>query len=278
VTISNPQNIQGFPTYTFTGFPFVCDPPISNDPILPDNHGFLQVNTTNKRYLQFSDGSSFFGMGLNMPSPSHGHGTDANFNAWRFDHFYKDDFDDYIQTLDEMHETGANYIRKFLSKADFAIEWDNLGVYDKYESSSPCNDGFMYSGYWKHTGNRQYNLWAFDKFFDQARKDNIYLQLCVQPYPAIIAFQTFIWGDNAYSRYATDQSSNITSSLTYFSDETLRYYWKRQYKYLLSRYGYSVNLAALESFNKVDQTFNYYRSTYPYGTTCAYIDNPYQYF
>jgi hypothetical protein len=35
------------------------------------------------------------------------------------------------------------------------------------------------------------------------------------------------------------------------------YYWKRKYKYILSRWGYSVNLAVIEPFNEIDQMLTY---------------------
>ncbi len=53
----------------------------------------------------------------------------------------------------------------------------------------------------------------------------------------------------------------MTDIEKYFADDNsshgLRYYWKRRYKYILSRYGYSVNLAALETFNEIDQVLGY---------------------
>lgn len=39
------------------------------------------------------------------------------------------------------------------------------------------------------------------------------------------------------------------------------YYWKRKYKYIMSRWGYSVNIAAIEPFNEVDQMLSYRTDT-----------------
>jgi len=35
------------------------------------------------------------------------------------------------------------------------------------------------------------------------------------------------------------------------------YYWKRRYKYIMSRWGYSVNIATIEPFNETDQLLSY---------------------
>lgn len=35
------------------------------------------------------------------------------------------------------------------------------------------------------------------------------------------------------------------------------YYWKRKYKYIMSRWGYSVNIAAIEPFNEIDHMLSY---------------------
>jgi hypothetical protein len=210
-TIKRQPAIPEFPEYNFSGFSFYCDPP------LPDNHGFLTVNQNNKRYLQFDDQNSFFGIGENM-NIIHDKGTFSDC----FHLFYKRDFDVYLTTLNEMKSAGANYIRKFLD--DFAIEWNNLGVYDKFYTNFSCVEyppSKAKPSFAANKGNRQYQLWVFDKFFDRCRENNIYLQLCVFGYPAYTAYQTFGWGDHAYAVFSYDSGTVKLNSLKYFSDPTL---------------------------------------------------------
>ena len=59
------------------------------------------------------------------------------------------------------------------------------------------------------------------------------------------------------------------------------YYWKRKYKYIMSRWGYSVNLPIIEPFNEIDQMLTYCTETEidpddftpPFGIPCADLDD-----
>ena len=288
ITISNPKGPAGLPTYTFNGFSFNCIAPLA------DNHGFLMINTNNKRSLQFTDGTPFFGIGENVAEPWHGSDPNDPFWSDNWNGFYKLDFDNYMKTLDEMSSVGANYLGKHTCKFDFSVEWYNLGVYDTtfstipqaccgtcYEKSrapssskdtinrqynfkafSPSNittesqTNSTYPLSPNVTTNRQYNLWAFDRFFDTLRAKNIYMQITVDPYPPIGTYGNWMWGDNAYVIYSNNANGKA-SPLKYYSDTTLRYYWKRRYKYIMDRWGYSVNLGVIESFGEVDQTLGF---------------------
>ena len=262
VTISNPKG-PGLSTYTFNNFSFYCDAPTPTS----NNHGFLKINQSNPSgYLQFDDGTPFFGIGENLADIRHGKTTNSFYDAHWYE-FLKIDYDDYNTTFDEMSSGGANYTRIFMMKGGFAAEWQNLGVYDVWaEGSRSCcpslqgctNDQKSYKNntYGNSTvdmnhGNRQYNLWAFDNLIEKAHEDGIYIQLCIDPYPPGSGYQDFIWGDHAYAYYTYDNNAK-THVDSLFASPKLRYYWKRRYKYILSRYGYSVNLAALETFNEID--------------------------
>jgi len=262
--ISTGLPIYGFPTYHFNNFQFEC---IAR---LAENHGFLKVNQSNKRYLQFDDNTPFFGIGENVADIMH-YNTSDHVLLDNTSVFLKLDFNDYNSTFDEMHSAGANYARIFMLPGNFAVEWQNLGVYDIWDANDISNCHAK-TGCCEN-GNRQYNLWAFDKLVEKAHDNGIYIQLCVDPYPPIVDYQDYIWGDHAYSRLTYDPSSmpypNRTDILRYFTNDnsyytdgdktttSLRGYWKRRYKYIMSRYGYSVNIAAIESFNEIDQVLGY---------------------
>ncbi|MBL0126013.1 MAG: T9SS type A sorting domain-containing protein [Flavobacteriales bacterium] len=245
-----------------SGYSFVCDPP------LPDNHGPLAVDTLNRRMLRFADGTPFFGLGTNM-GPYHGNFGSATYPSSAPYLFFQRDFDVMKQTMEQLDSVGGNFMRIFMMRFVFAPEWVNLGVYDNYRAVDPCTNG---SGMPTIQGNCQYQCWAFDEMLDHARAENIYLQLCVDPYPPIISYESFIWGchpymihflephrqdppDNAYDLkefFYTHDSSGLD-----LLDSGVFYYWKRKYKYIMSRWGYSVNLAAIEPFNEIDQMLSY---------------------
>ncbi|MEO8067388.1 MAG: T9SS type A sorting domain-containing protein [Flavobacteriales bacterium] len=234
----------------FTGYSFVCDP------ALADNHGFLHVNVTNKRTLQFEDGTPFFGMGTNLADVRR-----ASTFGWGY---YLHDFTYMSQAMDQLHEVGGNFLRMFLMRHLFAPEWVNFGVYDAYHAAPPCSGG----GGVEHDGNGQYQCWAFDRMLDHARTNNIHIQLCVDPYPPIGGYENFIWGSHPYVinylEPERDQDGRYDlkkffykNGDPYYKNDGVFYYWKRKYKYMMARWGYSVNIAAIEPFNEVDQMLTY---------------------
>lgn len=268
------------PEVFYTGYQFMCDPP------LPDNPGPLSVNPNNDRTLWFdADGDSnsgderpFFGLGVNMADVRNDTWDENGGppNMWYTFHYR--DFEDMTLTMQQLHEVGGNFMRMFLMRNIFAPEWVNLGVYDAFETPEVCdlNVSANCGGGWTgdyDTGNCQYQCWAFDKMLDLARENNIYLQLCIDPYPPIIGYERFLWGAHPYVIHYLEPNRNTTgignpldltrffyengNPLTVDDERTVFYYWKRKYKYIMSRWGYSVNLPIIEPFNEVDQMLSY---------------------
>ncbi|MBK8530766.1 MAG: T9SS type A sorting domain-containing protein [Flavobacteriales bacterium] len=245
------------PPWDFINFSFVCDPP------LPENKGHLSVNEANNRTLKFETHETFLGLGVNMADirrGTTGYGSGL----------HQRDFNVMLQTMEEMHDVGGNYMRMYLMRHIFAPEWVNLGVYDAYYAAPPCAVGT--AGSYSNTSNCQFHCWAFDKMLEQAHANGIYIQMCVDPYPPGFAFERIIWGQHAYvpnllepnrdpvtGRYDLKEffytPDDITGERDY--EDGAYYYWKRKYKYLMSRWGYSVNIAAIEPFNEVDQMLTY---------------------
>lgn len=252
-----------------TGYTFVCDPP------LPTNHGPLHVNTANRRTLQFEDGTSFFGLGVNMAdwrrsTPGYG------------DVYRQRDHTTMLQTMEQLHGVGGNFMRMFLMEKIFAPEYVNLGVYDRYKSVPCCANGTGTN----FEGNCQYQCWAFDRMLEQAHDQEIYIQLCIDPYPPIIDYQPLGWGANAYwlqfvkphpqsaplNPYDLKRFFYTDGDTTDTADGAF-YYWKRKYKYIMSRWGYSVNVPIVEPFNEVNQMLSY--GDFNVTGNCAEMNVPY---
>ena len=238
-----------------TGYTFVCEPP------LPDNHGPLRVNATNRRTLQFEDGTPYFGLGTNFSLVT-GHGN----GWWDMDGYRltRQSFTEATDAMQALQSVGGNFVRVFLGNRTFSPEYVNLGVYDRYHESLGCAPGDTPIG----TGNYQNNCWAFDQLLDSARNAGIYLQACIKPYPPIVAYETWGWHNDAYLNsfvLPRDTLTNLFDMKRYFYSEGdtantssgAFYYWKRRYKYLLSRWGWSVNLPIIEPFNEIDQMLTY---------------------
>jgi hypothetical protein len=244
------------PALLYTGYDFVCDPPLA------DNHGPLHVNTTNRRTLQFEDGTAFFGLGTNMAGPHHG-SFGSQFDNEAGYSFYQRDFQVMQKTMEQLHGVGGNYMRLWLSQHIFTPEWVNLGVYDAYHISPTCADHI--GGNFPYDSNCQYLCWALDSIIGAARANDLYIQLCIDPnYPGA-DYESFGWGSNPYVIQYLDMFPRPYDVKKYFfagGDTTVLgsgvfYYWKRKYKYIMSRWGYSVNLAVIEPFNEIDQMLGY---------------------
>ncbi|HRQ86271.1 MAG TPA: hypothetical protein PLV70_14260, partial [Flavobacteriales bacterium] len=260
----------------YTGYSFVCEPP------LPDNHGPLHVNDTNRRTLQFEDGTAFLGMGTNMADLHHWQWGGLPPGIW-WSTFYKRDFDVMQQSMDQLASVGGNYMRMFLLRHIFAPEWVNLGVYDAFKVAPTCQqqnfpdscDVQLTDGF---TGNCQSQCWAFDQMVDKARENNIYLQLCIDPYTTGFGYETFLWGPHPYVRNFVEPSSatrpyNVREFFfaggnTANTDHGVFYYWKRKYKYIMSRWGYAVHIPIIEPFNEVDGMLGYQGHDLSGGNYC----------
>ncbi len=258
ITVSTPKWAVPLPAYTYGEFHFNCTSP------LYDNHGYLRV-AENNQFLRFDDSTPFFALGENLNG---GRGYWGGNSKWPPNcdyNFYHLTFDLYKKTFDEMKDVGANFARITMLRNNFSFDRDHLGVYDEYSNQIPfpnCTTTAIQCNSNTDAGNRQYNLWVLDQLFDKAREDNVYLQFLVDYETPHKAYQSFHWGDNAYVRYLEqvyDYNTNgyVNFGLDYYSDQTLRYYFKRKYKYFFSRFGYSVNLGIIQPLNEIDGSFGF---------------------
>jgi len=235
-----------------TGFNFYCDPPLA------ENKGPLSVNPVNRQMLKTSTGEPFFALGTNLnPTPvGTGWNNPASYQMRR------GSFENMVQSLQMLAGSGGNFFRTWLYNKSFAAEHVNLGVYDRYRDGLSCNNVPIVRG------NGQYQAWAFDQIMDLARELGIYTQLTVVAYPPITNYESWGWHNDPYLNsfvMPRDPSTNLLDLKRYFyldgnpANKTTgpMYYWKRYYKYLMARWGYSVNLAIIEPFQEIDQMLTY---------------------
>lgn len=247
------------PTYHYTGYAFTCDPPFE------DNHGFLHVNPANRRTLQFDDSTAFFGLGTNVAHPPGGHDIGSVY----YSHFHQHGFDQMVKTMDQLHAVGGNFLRMWQGARTFAPEYINLGVYDRYHALCPCPGGSWPPLY---NSTCQGQCWALDSILVRARADDLYIQLTTENDHPAIGGENDGWGSHPYVTQFLEPSTNappydvkrffFTDGNPDSTDSGVFYYWKRKYKYMMARWGYSVNLAVIEPFNETDQTLSYHERTF----------------
>jgi hypothetical protein len=256
------QNAHGDPLseVVYNALSFTCTTP------LPDNKGNLHVNDENRRVLQFDTGEPFFAMGPNLADQDGGP-TEAQVDQAGLpgDLWFKLRHDILMETMEQLHDVGGNFARMWLTKYIFQPEFKNLGVYDSYYSNRCDNESIR-------KGNCQFQCYAFDMVLEQARAKNIYIQLTVdaQSYPGL-GNQKEDWGHNPiwlnFIQPFPGAAGNPRDMKRYFyspdvngqpsRDQGSFYYWKRKLKYMMSRWGYSVNLPIIEPFNETDQLLSY---------------------
>ncbi|MCX6276179.1 MAG: hypothetical protein NTV09_13340, partial [Bacteroidetes bacterium] len=251
------------------------------DSLQPENHGFLKVNTNNNRFLIHDDGTPFFGIG----------DIEADFDKyWDYDgdaylpkssgtiynRLYKTDYDRWKTTIDEIHEAGGNYMCMFFLNRSFKPEYEYLGWYDEFDTMPvSCYYG---SGGSPKSGNRQWGLRVFDNLLDEAHAKQVYLQL-VLDYEMPGPYQVDGWGGNALvhkyvyptgipigvdtfqAPYAHPEYYWTGKDTSDTNDPGALYWWKRQYKYIMSRWGYSVNIAMYQTTSELDQSLKYHTSS-----------------
>ncbi|MBK8226674.1 MAG: T9SS type A sorting domain-containing protein [Flavobacteriales bacterium] len=253
------------PFVQYSGFNLICDPP------LEDNKGTLRVNEANKRTLQFEAGESFMALGTNLNPASIGTGLWWDVNNYRMQ---RGALDSMLQAMSQLHASGGNFIRVFLGDKSFAPENVNLGVYDRYRDGLTCDlDSPVVRG------NAQFQCWAFDQVVDRARQQGLYIQLCTIPYPPLGAYESNGWHNDAYLNSFVKPRDPITNlydlkKFFYLDGDTLNLdtgsfrYWKRRFKYIMSRWGYSVNVPIIELFNEIDQMLTYSDGDFTGGGIC----------
>ncbi|MBK7945778.1 MAG: hypothetical protein IPJ85_10910 [Flavobacteriales bacterium] len=243
----------------------------------------MQVNEANRRTLQFQgdedvqgDETPFFALGPNLGLHRLDH--TPGYDVFKL---HRRDLRLMSEAMEKLRDVGANFTRIHMKNLSFAPERVNLGVYDAFlvpqfcdtDFPSICGNGGWITG---RTGNCQYQCWAFDQLVNTARVNDIYILLCIDPDPAVVDYQRFL-GDHphvaAYLEpyrdtpingnpwdlkrflYSNVDPSNTMSARLY--DSGAFYYWKRKYKYIMSRWGYSVNIPIIEPINEIDQMLSY---------------------
>lgn len=266
------------PSILYSGYSFICSEP------LPGNRGHLQINESTNRTLQFQgddpnsgDEEHFLALGVNL-----GHHRIDPTPGYHPFKLHRRDLDLMMDGMARLHTVGGNFARVFLLNYTFAPEWVNLGVFDAYKTpevcdmayQSICGNGGWFTGI---NGNCQSHCWAFDQLLNSAHDNGIYIQLCIDPNPAVIDYQRFLWGANPYvleyvepyrdtpvngnpwdlkrMLYSNLDPEDVESPRLY--DEGVFYFWKRKYKYIMSRWGWSVNVPIIEPFNEIDQMLSY---------------------
>ncbi len=256
---------------------YVLDPNCSNsynstkyfyvDPN-PGNNGIIEVGL-HKRYLRFKDNPnpSFFPIAYNDAFPWFGPWQDYYLPQGQSLYMYSPLPDGYLFQYEKARkasENGVNYIRLNLGAQGYGIEWEQLGVYDKFQTEINTNSNIANNPYYGEFRNRQENAGELDKMMDLSEKNNFYIHAVLN------------WGDelnwiNPWDgndlRYAWPNSpyrtiSNVNDPIDYYRSTDCRKFEIQKLRYILSRWGYSTRIASYELVNELNSIWGYNYSSF----------------
>ncbi|MBI4646820.1 MAG: hypothetical protein HY738_09570 [Bacteroidia bacterium] len=177
------------------------------------NPGFLEISDKYySRYLRYSGSKGTF----------FAIGENVGTLGWDYTGRSPENSCRFEQYMTELHSYGGNYLRLLLVEFDLQIEWEKLGQYN------------------------QHVCCELDRIFDNAKT----LHLFIHP--------TLDWNDRYYDKNNAWNSNpyngmpGIESALDFMTNSDAKTQYKKYLRYVVSRWGYSTNLAVYELWNEID--------------------------
>ncbi|MCF8371436.1 MAG: DUF5060 domain-containing protein [Bacteroidales bacterium] len=189
------------------------------------HHGFLKVGANNA-YLQFDDGTSFFGIGENLYSASFWSQMESIVNVQARIARYQIHRD----RLVELAANHGNYGRFWTSSIDYAFD---------FRSPEQYLEG-------------QIRCFEIENFVEMAEQNGIYLQFVVQNSWGFGEGNQVLeanWEMNPYNNPAI-LDSQPDGVYSFFKTERVKTLWERKLRYFVARWGYSKNIACWELWNE----------------------------
>jgi len=195
------------------------------------NKGYLKIGSSN-RYLVYSGtGEGFFPIGQNVAFANNAANVNATSAPSDFDHLYN--------TLNDIGTNGGNFTRVMMAPWSYGIEWETLNNYD----------------------GRQMHAWELDKYINTAKSNGIYAILCMDmtnPFTNSISgfwSQYDMWSNNPYKSSNQNLITGVNDPGDFFIDGSgvdATDYYRKKLRYIVSRWGYSTNIAAYEFLNEIN--------------------------
>ncbi|QNH63698.1 DUF5060 domain-containing protein [Hymenobacter sediminicola] len=181
------------------------------------NPGFVQVHP-NGRNFAFADGQIFFPLGMNVVSYS------------MADRYSRLPYLDVRGGITRIADNGGNFARLMMAPEQFGIEWTD-GPAGRYDARQ----------------NRAYDL---DALVEQAARRRVYLQVAISSVTELFDSESFgrAWQKHPYRQLLGPNASN----LSFFTDSLSRQLFRQRIRYVMSRWGYSPAVFAIELMNETD--------------------------
>ncbi|HRY48532.1 MAG TPA: cellulase family glycosylhydrolase [Candidatus Paceibacterota bacterium] len=181
--------------------------------------GLARVEPTGKRYFRMDDGTPLFLNGLCVCW----HGSRGTY-----------DYDDWLEGC---QKAGINYIRIWMWRHAFGIEWDR-------------GDKVRY---------RMDNAWRLDRVLAEAERRGIFVMLCFD-YHGIFEVKPDYWGGNNFwprHPYNATNGGPCKVQNDFFTNADARKLYEKRLRYLVARWSAFPNILAWEFFNEIDNEYAY---------------------
>ena len=219
--------------------------------IASENKGYVKVSDE-QRFLE-QGGRTFFPIGCNLAWPETDSISDPDlFNNlcyydknsntyYRSNEGYRANFaaprvyENYKEMMTELSDNGANYMRTIMYPSATDIEWEKVGDYTDRLAMAQELDAIL-----EHAENEKLFLhWNMQIHYS--------LQFSASAY-----YRAWSW-DAKYEGlpYGYRALLNTDNPVDFLSDETAKKYYKQRLRYILSRWGYSTNIAVWELFSEI---------------------------
>lgn len=181
--------------------------------------GFIRLDATNNQFMRFDNNTPYYPVGTNV--------------AWN------------DQTL-------TQYYQNFFSNIPTnGMTWTRYWLCDFARQALEWKSGH-WSGWYDGLGKYSQKAAALlDNVLNQCAAKGCYMQLVLQYHGQFTNSVNPEWADNPYN---TSNGGPLSSASQFFNSSTAKTQTKKQYRYIVARWGFSPNICAWEMFNEVNYT------------------------
>ena len=186
-----------------------------------DPRGLVRVSASDPMYFEFDNGELFVPNGINMRDG--GDQAEAQRGTYAFDHFFR-----------RFEDEGLNFVRTWMCAWWAGIEWD-----DDYHS--------RYDGIGRYA---MYNAWRLDYLFDLANEHDLFIELTLNSHGQLRRDKYD--AEWRYTPYAARNGGYLPSPSMLFTSEQVKQDFRKRYRYIVARWGYSQQLMSYDLWNEID--------------------------
>ena len=186
------------------------------------HHGFVRVSPRSHQYFEWTDGTSYFPLGVNM-AWGNDPGT-FSYDSW----------------IPDYGKVNANYLRIWLGPA-----WVTCGLEQTGKSEDGKGMGQLDLG----------NAWKLDHILQLAASNGMNAMLTIDSYNTLRAHTGYPAWDKAPQN--KDNGGPIRIWTDFWTNSQIERFYKAKIRYLVARYSAYSNVMAWEFWNEVDLTEDY---------------------